>query len=273
MKKIAKAVVVIPIYSAEPSANELISFTQCFHILGNHPIFVVAPKGLSLINYKAVIEVFNVIFIEPKWQENVLSYNKLKTSRFFYELFKQYEFLLTYELDAFVFKDDLLYWCEKNYDYIGAPWFENYITATPQDKIIGVGNSGFSLRKIDSVRRLLKRIFYKNPLEFEADALTRCKAYIKSPFRWFMGLQGENYTVQKNFHYHEDVFFSFVAPKYEPTFRVASVNDAIAFSFEVNPAVLYRLNHHILPMGCHAWWRYDIGFWTGFIKSFGYEIE
>ncbi|MFR6542216.1 MAG: DUF5672 family protein [Butyricimonas virosa] len=25
-------------------------------------------------------------------------------------------------IDAFVFRDELTYWCTLNYDYIGAPW-------------------------------------------------------------------------------------------------------------------------------------------------------
>ena len=30
--------------------------------------------------------------------------------------------MLIYQLDAYVFKDELLNWANKGYDYIGAPW-------------------------------------------------------------------------------------------------------------------------------------------------------
>lgn len=267
-----KAVVIIPVHSPSPSAYELISFKQCFAILGSHPIVVLAPQGISLLKYKEVVGEFNVLFINPKWQANVRSYNKLKTSRFLYNLFKNYEFMLTYELDAFVFKDELVFWCDKGYDYIGAPWFEDYNEDAPSANMIGVGNSGFSLRNIQSARRVLKHIHYKNPLEYEVDTWTLYKARIKAPARWLISRFGENYTVQKNFHYHEDVFFSEVAPTYDKEFKVAPIEAATRFSFELRPKFLYDLNKQVLPMGCHAWWRYGFDFWKPHISEFGYSL-
>ncbi|TVT38266.1 hypothetical protein FNT36_18885 [Hymenobacter setariae] len=267
-----KVVVVIPIHTPNPSAYELISFEQCFKILGNYPIKVLAPEGLSLVNYQKIVVNFDTIFIAPKWQSNVQQYNKLKTSRFFYNIFENYDFMLTYELDAFVFRDDLMYWCDKNYDYVGAPWFENYIEAGPNDKIIGVGNSGFSLRKITTVRKVLSNIYYKNPLEYGGSRFSLLKAYLKAPVRWLLNQIGENYTVQKNFHYNEDVFFSEVAPLYEKSFTVSPIEDAIQFSFETNPEVLFNINNKVLPMGCHAWWRYNLDFWRPYISAFGYKL-
>src|SRR5262249_21397293 len=38
------------------------------------------------------------------------------------------------------------------YDYIGAPWFEGWERAPIDAPIIGVGNSGFSLLRLDSFR-------------------------------------------------------------------------------------------------------------------------
>jgi hypothetical protein len=265
-------IVVVPVHSAAPSEYELISFKQCFKILLNHPIVVLAPEGISLAQYQQVVPNFNVITIDPKWQSNVEMYNKLKTSRFFYDLFKEYEFLLTYELDAFIFRDELKLWCDKRFDYIGAPWFENYIEANPDAKIIGVGNSGFSLRNIQSARRILRHIHYKNPLEYEVDAISLYKARLKAPLRWLMSQLGENYTVQKNFHYNEDVFFSEVAPAYDKSFKVASPAEAMRFSFELNPERLYNMCGGQLPMGCHAWWRYEFDFWKPHIQSFGYSL-
>ena len=43
-----KVVVVIPLHSETPNELELISFQQCFKILGKHPIKIVAPEGLNL---------------------------------------------------------------------------------------------------------------------------------------------------------------------------------------------------------------------------------
>lgn len=42
----------------------------------------------------------------------------------FYLRFRQWEYLLIYQLDAYVFQDELMDWCNKGYDYIGAPFLK-----------------------------------------------------------------------------------------------------------------------------------------------------
>lgn len=73
----------------------------------------------------------------------------------FYRSFKEYEFMLIYQLDSYVFRDELLDWCEKDYDYIGAP-VHNFILDNFSQRIdIATLNGGFSLRKINSALRVL----------------------------------------------------------------------------------------------------------------------
>jgi hypothetical protein len=264
--------VVIPIHTPTPSAYELISFQQCFAVLHKHAIKVIAPHGLQLDAYYQVTPIFETIFIDAKWQSTLLGYNKLKTSRFFYNLFVGYEFLLTYELDCFVFKDELDLWCQKAYDYIGAPWFEGFAEPAPNAKLIGVGNSGFSLRRIPKIRKVLSEIYYKNPAEYNAGRKALLKAYVKYPYRWLRNQFGENYTVQNAYHAYEDIFFSEVVPAYFTDFEVAPINEAIKFSFEVKPERLFELNNQELPMGCHAWWRYNLSFWRPIVASYGYSV-
>ena len=67
----------------------------------------------------------------------------------FYNGFRKYKFMLVHQLDAYVFKDDLLYWTKQGYDYIGAPWFEGMDNAGTNASLLPeIGNGGFSLRKI-----------------------------------------------------------------------------------------------------------------------------
>ena len=99
-------VIVIPIHSECPSEFELISFQQCYKILYNYSIKIIAPQGLNLKEYRKYVPNIDVLYIPPKWQSSIEMYNKLKLSKYFYSLFKEFNFLLTYELDAFVFKDD-----------------------------------------------------------------------------------------------------------------------------------------------------------------------
>lgn len=265
------ACVVIPIHSPNPSPYELISLQQCFKILSIYDIKLVAPVGLVLDNYQKVIPACEVIFIDPQWQSSLIGYNRLKMSKFFYSLFAAYEYMLTYELDAFIFRDEIQDWCAKGYDYIGAPWFEGYNTVGPNSKLLGVGNSGFSLRRISSVVRALESIYYRNPKEYETGRKNRLKAYFKTPYRWIQNKFGENPTVQTSGLY-EDRFYSEIVPEHLPYFKVAPVEEALQFSFEVSPERLFVLNNMQLPTGCHAWWRYNLAFWQPFIEAAGYEL-
>jgi hypothetical protein len=255
-----KVCIVIPVHSAMPSVQELMSFKQCFGVLGIHSIYIVAPKGLVLDAYRNVIPNFSVISLDPKWQSSVLNYNKLKLSRYFYSLFKDYEYLLTYELDAFVFKDELMYWCDKGYDYIGAPWFEGFHSGTSENKFLGVGNSGFSLRNIAKMDKALRNIFYK----------TYGKKYsfrrlFNIALRKIQNLSSENYSIQKDCNEHEDFFIFSEIGKRIKGFNIAPINEAIKFSFETNPKLLFEMNNQQLPFGCHAWAKYNPTFWKEFI--------
>ena len=180
--------------------------------------------------------------------------------------------MLTYELDCFIFRDDLDYWCAKDYDYIGAPWFEGWSNPQPGAKLLAVGNSGFSLRKIASTRAILKSIFYKKASEHSTSTLANVKVYLRYPYRWIRNQFGENYTLQYCLGLHEDSFFSRIAPTYYPSFKVATVEDGLRFSFEVKPEILYEMNNQQLPTGCHAWWRYNLEFWKPHIKAFHYDL-
>jgi len=272
-------VIIIPVHKADPSKYELISFQQCFKILYNHSIYVIAPAQVDLSAYHKVIPNFKVIRISSKWQSNLLNYNKLKLSMFFCNLFGNYKYLLTYELDAFIFKDNLDYWCDKDYDYIGAPWFEGY-GENPGEKLIGMGNSGFSLRKLSTIKKGLKAIYYPDPTVFQKP---HGRWYVNNVKQWYIKVASafagfvnlffkENPSIQRSKRLDEDrVIIDYMAKKVTG-FKLAPVNEAATFSFEVKPEVLYAMNKQSLPMGCHAWWRYNLEFWKPFIEQFGYQL-
>ena len=98
---------------------------------------------------------------------SVQSYNDLVLSTAFYEPFAQeYDFLLLYQLDAFLLSNRILEFCKQGYDYYGAPWkigFPQYrfvMNRWPfriNTRRFHVGNGGLSLRKIASTLDLLKR--------------------------------------------------------------------------------------------------------------------
>ncbi len=265
-----KVVVVVFLHSETPTSLELISFKQAYKILSKHSIFVICPDSIDTKNYDSVINNIRYIKIPGHWQDSIQSYNKLKLSRFLYQIFADYEFLLTYELDAFVFKDELLDWCDKGFDFIGAPWFKGLSDPTIPYEFLGVGNSGFSLRRISRMREILKRNYLPKPtlkdfvrLEFKKI----CRYYYGS----VKNLGRENYTIQKYVSTPEDLFIYEYGMKYE--IAIPKPDIAMQFSFEVNPSLLYSMNMMNLPFGCHAWARYELEFWKSVLANFGFEIN
>jgi hypothetical protein len=268
--------VVIPIHKANPASYELISFEQCFRVLGNHSIYIVAPQNMDLSVYQNVIPRLRVKFIDPAWLSSLLNYNKLKLSRYFYNLFSDYKYLLTYELDAFIFKDNLTYWCAKGYDYIGAPWFEGWDDPNREsfgDKLVKVGNSGFSLRRISAIKKGLKIIYYKDPTKQNHYSKNRYIRYVQKQLSRLLNIfRSENESLQSADLLNEDWVIAELMAKNVNDFKVSTLTDAVQFSFEVKPEALFKKNNNNLPMGCHAWWRYNLAFWKPYIENFGYSL-
>jgi hypothetical protein len=77
--------------------------------------------------------------------------------------------------------------------------------------------------------------------------------------RWVKGKS------DSRFEAHEDLFWSFDARRFLPEFRIASVEEALGFAFEVEPRQAFELAGGKLPFGAHAWARYDREFWEPYL--------
>ena len=271
MKK--RACVVIPVYKAVLSAYEQISLSQCLKVLHGYDIFLVIPERLleslrdnadfrdQQIGYKT----FDNAFFE-----DIPAYNRLLKSPGFYRAFLDYEFMLIHQLDAFVFRDALEDWCKLNFDHIGAPLFDGHDLAKKDSPIVGQGNGGFCLRKVQHCYEVVtsfRRLNFKRAFEGPEPAF-----YI----RWYRFLKHgllfnySRYPFQPIIN--EDLFWAELVPKAFPYFRVPEPVQAIRFSFEVNPDMLFKMNGDKLPFGCHAWWKYDLEFWRKHIEAYGYQL-
>ena len=209
--------------------------------MGKYDISLVCPCGLNVGEYASVFNNLNVKFktqeFDESFFESTKTYNLLMLSADFYKRFINYDFMLIYQLDAYVFKDELGYWCEQGYDFIGAPW-NRYDFLRNKIHLIEAGvNGGFSLRKIPSFIKVLSD---------EGNGKIILKDFISS---------GRN----------EDGFFSIQAKMIDQTFKVAPYGVAMNFSFEYKPEKLYEMTGHKLPFGCHAWEKCNPQFWGKYI--------
>ena len=234
-----KCIIIVPIYKTELNWDEYNSINQLFKILqtSKYDIVAICPNGLDVSYYGNNFEFKDYFFYnEYYFNSYPKGYNSLMLNYDFYNQFNKYEFMLIYQPDCWVFRDELEYWCHQDYDYIGAPQMYRYPEYMYSSSI---GNGGFSLRKISTYLELVKKYEYI------------CKQLCEHDFL-YLG---------------EDRIFSYIENLGIKTkFKIPSFYEAAKFSWEVNPDVMYQLMDKKLPFGCHAYKKIvHKDFWNDFI--------
>lgn len=256
--------VVIPIYLPSLSNIERISLEQCLRLLSAYSIVIIKPECL---NIDAITSHYGLTCIEmfPNGCFTSLrAYNKLVLAEEFYRRFQSYTYMLIYQLDAYVFNDELLNWANKGYDYIGAPWlpwkkrhlsligryrlscqrffyklFNKKVFKSDKYYAYQVGNGGLSLRRISKMQEITAH--YKNKINKLLDD--------DMPF------------------YPEDVFLLHELTDRNFKLKKPHFKEALRFAMEERPEWAYLYNGRQLPFGCHAWCHKDYCFfWKSFIK-------
>lgn len=266
-------IILIPVYKQKISDYEEKSLRQCFNVLRKHTICLVTYEELNCDIYISIAKEYNIKLLRENFSSsyftNINGYNKILISKSFYVRYKKYNYMLIYQLDAYVFYDALDEWCAQGFDYIGAPWFENYQSYEDGAKLWKVGNGGFSLRNIRKSINILSRIMpvfgFKKLWELSCtrDLLHQCFYVLKSIFGWHNTM---DYLVSQYVD-QEDLFWTQYIPTLGIKMKIPTPKQAAAFSFERSPAYLYKLNNQELPFGCHAWKKYDYdNFWSKYIN-------
>lgn len=253
-----KVAVLVPLYRSVLDPYEKISLAQCIKILNCYDVIFVSPEGLDASGIKAEFGVTKVEWFDRENFRSTKTYNHLLLSREFYQKFLGYEFVLIYQLDAFVFEDHLMDWCEQGQDYIGAPWIGEEWPET----VMPVAKKPLWTRFF-----LFKRLFFKkdNSVGNGGLSLRKVSSALKA-----LGLLG---GYASNWQWNEDVFWSIYVPNVLPFFKVPDKKTAARFSLEQNPREGLEWNGGVLPFGCHAWEKWDIDFWRPHIEGRGYPLE
>jgi len=256
-----KACIIIPVYKKELSNNEYISLVQCLKILGKHEIILVTFKELDLSFYSDVFSKFGKSIIirefNNKYFKDLNGYNRLTLSCSFYKSFSDFEYILIYQLDAYVFSDQLMMWCDKKYDYIGAPFYGSFSNKSKIDDFTLVGNGGFSLRRVKSFIKIYHGLNWY---------IKYCSAQIPaknlfSNFKYlFAVVQAFCLKYDINIKIYNQIFEDIIWSRI--FINKPNISEAALFSFEKKPSLLYKDTSSSLPFGCHAWEKYEyVSFW------------
>lgn len=272
--------VVIPIYKEILNSFEIQSVEQCVRVLSDYSIHFVCPSGLNVDFYnEKFLGIVNFTFFDKHYFEDLAGYNRFMLNVHFYKTFNKYKYMLVYQTDCYVFRDELVDWANKGYDYVGGIWFDKYV-GNPNlgAKLWYAGNGGLSLRKIGSIIRLLES---KKPIKNMSQLLIEKKKiynkgkinFIKELFLLPLNIFGyqNNHKYRAKIHdINEDVFFVEAYSKHKEL-KIPDVDDAINFSWDRCPAYLYEKLGQF-PFACHAWFREDFpyegnaAFWANHIK-------
>ncbi len=275
-KSLSTVAVIVPMYRNRFDSDEKISHRHLLHFLGKFDKYLVVPESLEVD-----LDGFAIKRFRNEFFNSTVTYSALLLSREFYEAFSLYDFILIYQLDALVFFDQLMDWCGRGWDYIGAPWIKSDDAAFVDAP--AVGNGGFSLRKVKSFLRVIdsegfdaELDRYQGALRGEEQPRPPAARRLTIPERIagrIAPLAGRGTAARTLgspepsplYGINEDYVWSFKAINYWPGFKIAPVEDALRFSFEVEPRRCYALNDFRLPFGCHAWNKYDRKFWEPFL--------
>lgn len=269
-------IIIIPIYKKNMTNDEQYSLEQCCNVLQQYEICFIAPNDLECSEYEKIISKFNVNakfkFFEKKYFESIKSYSNFMLNKNFYKEFLEYKWMLIYQLDAWVFRDELQEWGKKGFDYVGAPWFEGYEKADDKSRFLqNSGNGGFSLRNVKKM--------YETIITYEENFKGKRIKSIKEvcPKTGVMKILLNIFKILKMYYSNKNTY-SFVMeyqnedasianyfPIFNENFKVATAKEALAFSFEMLPKKLFKLNNNKLPFGCHAFKKYDWEFWKEYI--------
>ena len=265
--------IVIPVYK-NPDEWELKSLQQCCKVLGEYPMILVVPSTFDTNEYQALWTAFGLNLKEERFDDtyfsNIQGYNRLMLSQEFYARFQAYDYILIYQSDAYVFTDQLKDWCEKGYDYVGAPLIgrfneKEYYPEMPKR----VGNGGLSLRRVQTYLDY----FAGNINVFTAKQIAERISLWKKPytriFVWLLmmlGWKNKPISLAECWQYNEDDFWSGVLDGTRYAISKPLPQEALLFAFERFPKEMYAITNQ-LPFGCHAWLKYQYEeFWKEWIE-------
>ncbi|RYU82896.1 DUF5672 family protein [Hymenobacter persicinus] len=281
MKKLVS--VVVPIYKRMEDLYEFerISWQQCLRVFRHYDMQLVCPAGFDISDYTRDLAQRGihgrVCRFSDSYFKSTHTYNKLLQSIDFFRTFRDYEYILITQLDVFLFVDKLQEWCRAGYSYVGAPWFKGFLPSSEEAELWTVGNGGLSLRRIEDCLRVLTTFSFILPwgatlqesfAEGWKKGLRTLPAVLR---RLILGNNTHHYF--NGYPLQEDIFWSVICARKFPWYTMPSPREALNFSFEVLPDVMYKMNNEQLPMGCHAWEKYNVEFWRPFVEKEGYALN
>lgn len=255
-----RVVVLVPIYTESLNEYEVLSLNNLSKHLSEFDIRYITFKGINEEYYLNFLPDAKFEFFEKEYFKSPQTYNILLKSLFFFQRFEsEFDYFLMHHTDTIVFKNELMEWVSKAYDYIGAPLYVYDGTIAPKE-LLCIGNGGLSMHKISSAIRVLQT---NRKLVSNQEALKWWKQYnVNGRIKYLpfligvlLNLKGNSKNNFNDLHFNEDVFWGKYVNNAFDWYKVAPFQEAYRFSMEFNCEELYALNNYQLPFGTHQWFK------------------
>jgi len=271
-----RPVVVIPVHLPTPSPSEVVSLRHCAKVLGCREIVILAPKNLDLGFYRELLPNATDLRVEPYWMASLKAYNQMMISPLVFEALSGFTHMIVHEPDALILSDEIDYWCNQPFDYIGAPWFEGWSSAVKNARVIGVGNFGFSLHRLSTSRRVTSSFQRWYPYSSIKQDLRHGFRGDRERLRQGLSGLGSGGLLRgahKLYSKHCDMFWSFTVPEVITDYRLATADIAVQFAWEVLPSRCMEMSRGNLPFGIHAWAKYNFAFLMPHLLAAGVDLN
>lgn len=275
----SQTAIVIPVYKSFDTLDETekISLTSTLNTFKSELIVFLLPEFLSELTYLEFCKSFQVNPRFERFSDEFFiskdSYSRLLVSKDFYIRFKDIEYILICQTDAYVFQNDLQKWINAGYTYVGAPW----VSRSPDGNFVitGAGNGGFSLRKVDDFINLTNRIqllqslnqVWKKYVFFRYIPFGFFLRLVVAPLWLKCAINKFTFYLSEGALQNEDRYWCEWVSQVFREFKNAPAWLSAGFAIEEEPRFLMNELAGSLPMGCHAWAINDPGFWKQYIDK------
>jgi len=209
MKELVSVIIPIPDPNLSPTQERLLHHS--IEALGRYPIIFITYPNADLSIIKEHKEDIDVIYFPKEYFVSRQALSKLLLMEDFYDQFSWSSYLLVHELNSWVVKDELYYWCKQGYDYLkAAPVIETEHKKSDFAK---------SLTQISGLSVIQKQVLGNN---FQDNGLYLC--LIERMISTLKSKQkvAYQYRHQDEFSNSDSVFWEIEANRFWPSLRKPS---------------------------------------------------
>jgi hypothetical protein len=198
--------VIVPILDPQINPTEERLLHHCLDMLDRYPVIFITYEGADLSIIKEHNEEIDVIYFPEKYFHSRAHLASLFLMEDFYDRFSWCEFLLIHELNSWIVRDELHYWCKQGYDYLKAGPLKN----ADIEKIDGIVSRLKGLS--DDEKRLFGRAFKDNGIYL---------CHIERMMNTIKAKRKEIYAYRhsENFSHADSVFWELEANRFWPHLR------------------------------------------------------